>query len=268
MFLYSELLEIFPKFKKFFWKNLYQYLGTYKYPEWTFMNYGFDSQTEVPLLKQDEADRYCIQLYDKVVASQSLKDKKLLEVGCGRGGGLSYINRYYKPAVAFGIDLSATAIDFCRETHGRSIIFDVGDATNLSFSSESMDVIINVESSHCYPDLSKFFQEVYRVLKHDGVFLYADLCVASHKDEIEAKLQTAGFAIVEQESIVQGVLNALKLDNDRKQSMIKKNVPFFIRWPFIHFAGMVGSRPYRSFVNGTRQYNRYVLKKIGTNVAY
>lgn len=38
--------------------------------------------------------------------NKNLKGQNVLEVGCGRGGGLSYISRYLTPNLCIGIDYS------------------------------------------------------------------------------------------------------------------------------------------------------------------
>jgi len=66
-----------------------------------FMNYGWASldpeASPLGLQPEDEKDRYCIQLYDQVAGSVDLRRKDILEIGCGRGGGASWIMRYLQP---------------------------------------------------------------------------------------------------------------------------------------------------------------------------
>jgi SAM-dependent methyltransferase len=82
--------------------------------------------------------------------------KKVLEVGSGRGGGLSFLTRYFKPKDALGVDFSPVQVDACRKFHSDvpNITFEQGDAENLlevpGISEKLFDFIINVESSHCY----------------------------------------------------------------------------------------------------------------------
>ena len=49
-----------------------------------------------------------------------------------------------------------------------------GSALDLPFPDASFDVVLNVEASNDYGDRRRFFREVARVLKPDGIFLYAD----------------------------------------------------------------------------------------------
>ena len=48
------------------------------------------------------------------------------------------------------------------------------DAENLPFDDASFDVVINVESSHCYPHIDRFLSEVRRVLAPGGCFGIVD----------------------------------------------------------------------------------------------
>jgi ubiquinone/menaquinone biosynthesis C-methylase UbiE len=83
-----------------------------------FLNYGYEKLNGDPRLELkdiDESDRYCIQLYNHSVENSDLKGKTVLEVGCGRGGGASFISRYYKPECYVGLDITQSSIDFCNQ---------------------------------------------------------------------------------------------------------------------------------------------------------
>jgi SAM-dependent methyltransferase len=230
MFLYTRILEAFPRLKQRVFLALYQYLARYDHVSWTFMNYGHAPEMGRPLrlLTEDEADRYCIQLYEKVTSGVSLHGKAILEVGSGRGGGLSYLHRYRRPASSRGVDLSPLAVNFCNERHRRTgddLWFRTGDALALPYNEATFDVVVNVESSHCYPSRLAFFHEACR------------------------------------EDLTPGVLRALKLDDARKRTMINQLCPWILRRPVSAFAAVVGSRTYTSFVLGARQYTRWLAVK-------
>lgn len=36
-----------------------------------------------------------------------LSDKRILDLGCGRGGGLAFLAKYYEPELSVGLDFSA-----------------------------------------------------------------------------------------------------------------------------------------------------------------
>jgi len=268
--LYTRALEAFPGLKQRLFRLLYQYLGRYEYADWTFMNYGYKtplhSGEALQLFAHDEPDRYCIQLYDCVTAGAQLKGRSLLEIGCGRGGGLSYLHRYRRPRMSRGLDIAPRAVAVCRARHVHpgvgDLWFRVGDALATDYDDGAFDVVVNVESSHCYPSRCDFFLEVRRVLKPGGTFCYADLHETEAAAGIESALRDAGFAVIQREDLTPGVLRSLAADDSRKRELILARAPWFLRRAINSFAGVVGSRTHRSFVVGARQYTRWLLIKI------
>ena len=63
-------------------------------------------------------------------------------------------------------------------------LFQVADAEQLPFSSESFDRVTCRIAPHHFPDLSKFVFEVARVLKTGGLFLLID-CMAPSDEELD-----------------------------------------------------------------------------------
>lgn len=231
-----------------------------------FMNYGFqhlDEHIKVDLLDKDVKNRYCIQLYDHVIEKANLSDKDVLEVGSGRGGGASYINRYHKPKTYVGLDISTSIIDFCNMYYNEpGLSFVKGDATNLPFEKDSFDAVINVESARCYSKLSKFFNGVYHVLRNDGYFLFADMIEDDEIETMKHQLRTAGFTIEHKQDITQNVVAALNRDTQRRENLINDKIPGFMKKAFKQFAGTKDSERYESFVNGKFKYMSFVLRKI------
>jgi SAM-dependent methyltransferase len=268
--LYTRALEAFPRLKQRLFRLLYQYLGRYEYADWTFMNYGYytplHSGEALKLFAADEPDRYCIQLYECVTASAQLKGRSLLEIGCGRGGGLSYLHRYRGPRMSRGLDIAPRAVAVCRARHVHpgvgDLWFRVGDALATDYDDGAFDVVVNVESSHCYPSRFDFFLEVRRVLKPGGTFCYADLHETEAAAGIESALRDASFDVIQREDLTPGVLRSLAADDSRKREQILARAPWFLRRAFNCFAGVVGSRTHRSFVVGARQYTRWLLQKV------
>ena len=87
-----------------------------------FMNYGYRSADGAPLMELSEADvahRYCIQLYHVVAAARDLTGKRVLEVGCGRGDGASYVQGCLGPAETVGLDQSIKVTRKLNDTYDR-----------------------------------------------------------------------------------------------------------------------------------------------------
>jgi ubiquinone/menaquinone biosynthesis C-methylase UbiE len=253
-----------PGLQKSLWRRWYGYLaGHYGGADWTFMNYGFDDPASRPMLdSSDEPDRYCIQLYNHVAGAVPLRGLDVLEIGSGRGGGASFVARYLKPARMTGVDLSEEATRLCQRTHRvAGLDFKAGDAEQLPFESSVFDAAINVESSHCYPNLSRFFGEVARVLKPGGVFLYADF---RDRDKVAAwrrVLSDSGFTIETETDITERVVKALDCENDRKLALMDRAIPRILHGAVLDFAGVRGSKMYENFHSGALAYVSFVARK-------
>jgi len=65
-----------------------------------FLNIGYeeDPPMALPLAESDEPNRFHIQLYHRIATQADLGGKRVLEVGCGHGGGASYLSRTLRPA--------------------------------------------------------------------------------------------------------------------------------------------------------------------------
>jgi ubiquinone/menaquinone biosynthesis C-methylase UbiE len=270
----SLLFRVFDKLadvshvKKIIIRAWYQYLSELdKDASVTFMNYGYaqlDSQErEIELRPEDQANRYCIQLYQRVSGAVELRGKNVLEVGSGRGGGASFIARYLQPDSMTGVDFSSKAIAFCRSHyHDEGLSFLHGDAEKLPFPANSFDAVINVESSHCYNSMERFLREVTRVLRPGGHFLFADLRLREAMPLLREQLRGAGFSVLEEERINPNVLKALELDSERKLAIIRSKASKFMRGRVEEFAGLKGSPVYTRFETGEWEYMRFAMQKV------
>ena len=231
-----------------------------------FMNYGYASDNgefnDLNLKKEDEADRYSIQLYDHVAKNYDLRDKDILEVGSGRGGGASFLSRYYQPKTYTGLDISKKNRDFCNTHHNvNGLKFVKGYAEKLPFENASFDALVNVESARCYGSIPAFFGEVFRVLKPEGEFLFADMIKPEDIETINKQLDEARFVVAEKKNIRENVVKALVLDSKYRKERIDKKIPKFMQKSFYQFAGIEGSERFDAFDKNRIDYWSYTLKK-------
>ena len=247
-----------------FFRLLYWYISKVdKKSDITFMNYGYSKDNhEIALHEKDQKNKYSVQLYDFVANNIDIKGKDVLEVGCGRGGGLSYINRYLSPKTVTGIDLNNKAIKFCSKNYSdETNLFLQGNAESLQFENNSFDVVINVESSHRYNQMDKFLNEVFRVLKPDGYFLFADFRHQNVIESLKNQLKNSNFKIERHEIITTNVLEALKLSSNNTEKLIQKIVPKLMRSIGRKFAATEGTPTFNKFETRKYEYLFFVLTK-------
>ena len=246
------------------WRAWYELLGRLRRPDWAFMNYGYARVADGPaggptvdlaLDRADEPDRFCIQLYAHTLEGVDVAGRDVLEVGSGRGGGASWISRSLGPRSTTGVDFSSAAVALCRrERTGPGLRFVHGDAQALPFPDGSFDVVVNVESSHCYGSIEAFVAEVHRVLRPGGAFVWADLRGADAVASTRAQLASSGLVPVRDRDITAEVLHAMRLDDTRKAELVRRWIPRPFRWMFRPFAGLDGTRNFEGFAAGTLRY--------------
>jgi SAM-dependent methyltransferase len=231
----------------------------------TFLNFGYaaldSDDSGIAVEPGDRRDDYAIQLYYRVAGARDLRDKDVLEVGCGRGGGSSFIARYLHPRSITGVDLASSAIRFCRRRHRLDgLAFRQGNAEDLPFETGSFDAVVNVESSHCYPSFDRFLAEVARVLRPGGVFLIADLRRREHMGRMREQLGSV-FTIVEEACITPNVFRALELYSEERSALIHREVPTVLKRAMRNFAAVEGTPTFEAFRRRELEYVRFVLLK-------
>lgn len=251
--------------RKWFWRRIYNILSlTWRDHDWRFMNYGFVGEGQpFPLKAEDEEERFFIGLYHQAVDGLPLRGARVLEIGSGRGGGARYIARYYEPAQVIGLDYSPQTVRLARRLNAdaKALSFEVGDAEHLPFADGTFDIVINIESSHCYSNVSGFAKEVARVLKPGGWFTFADMRGKNAMDELTHQLDVPGMELVTECNISDRVVAALDAGEARKQHRINKQK--WMRGFMAEFAGSPGSKLYNALVAGDVVYSarRYQKRK-------
>ena len=227
------------------------------------MNYGFsDENLFIEINPEKERERYPAKLYHHTANQEDISEKIVLEVGSGRGGGASYISRYLKPRSVVGIDISKYAVRLCNSIHQYpNLSFCVGDSEKIPFESESFDVVLNVESSHCYGNIPLFLIKVKRVLKPGGFFLWADFRLTKEMPALFNCFLDSGLEKIREKNITKSVINALKKMSKERKEKIKKHVPKPIQPVFMSYTGIEGSEVYDSFIQKRLIYKSATFKK-------
>lgn len=102
-----------------------------------------------------------------------LKDKRILMLGCGTGEESVLLESFgADPKNIVGIDLSSNSIEIAKKSYP-DIEFIVGDMNSLPFDDNTFDFCYSSLAVHYSGTPNKVYNEVYRVLKSDGLFLFS-----------------------------------------------------------------------------------------------
>ncbi len=229
-----------------------------------YLTFGYretDAPTYSPIALPDPMlNRNCIKLVLELIGDLPLsEDDRVLDVGCGRGGTLAAIHRFYPTRSLTGLDLSPEAVAFNQRTHTwDGVNFVEGDAENLPFQDASFTLVTNVESSHSYPNLQAFYREVYRVLEPGGHFVYTDLFPTLLYDDCKDDLRRLGFEVLRDRDITRNVLKSCdEIGHTHLETFRDANDLEAMG----NFLGVPGSKVYNDMQEGHSLYTILKLRK-------
>ena len=182
-------------------------LGSDNY--YNYMNHGYYPPYK-KLFDYHKIFKHQASLYLHLFDDIDTKNKSLLEVGCGRGGGINLLSKMFDFKNIEACDLSEANINHCQK-YADGIKFKISNAENIDYEHNQFDIVINVESSHCYNYLDPFYSKVQKILKSGGVFLYTDLVEPEDIAYLEQRLSLC-FKNVKKEDITNNVRQACEHD--------------------------------------------------------
>ena len=101
---------------------------------------------------------------------------KVLEIGIGPGSNLKHYDNT-KVTSILGIDPSKELNQIAKkraEKNNLNIEFLIESASNLSAESKSIDTVVSTYALCSIPEPEKTLQEIKRVLKDDGIFIFSE----------------------------------------------------------------------------------------------
>ncbi|CAI9773704.1 unnamed protein product [Fraxinus pennsylvanica] len=116
--------------------------------------------------------------------------QKVLDVGCGIGGGDFYMAEEYGVHV-IGIDLSINMISFALERAiglKCAVEFEVADCTKKTYPDATFDVIYSRDTILHIQDKPALFKSFYKWLKPGGRVLISDYCKSSGSPSVDFAL--------------------------------------------------------------------------------
>jgi SAM-dependent methyltransferase len=228
-----------------------------------FLNYGYVPDQNPHYAQVSLPDHFLnknsVRLALELLGDCSLTGRRILDVGCGRGGTVSVIHRFFAPDRVTGIDLSSKAIAFCHANHKYArVSFLEADAERLPFQAEAFEIVTNLESSHSYPDIARFYSDVFRVLTHGGYFLYADLLETHRWTKSRGILGALGFTVERDRDITTNVLLSCdEIARSRTGAFGHEEAPVQVA----EFLAVPGSEVYEDMRKRSCTYRILKLKK-------
>jgi ubiquinone/menaquinone biosynthesis C-methylase UbiE len=229
------------------------------------LNYGYapSAESDAPALgPSDEPMRHYLQLYAFVAGAVDLEGRDLLEISCGYGGGAAYVARRWRPRRCIGVDLTEAPLRLAKQRFASERLgFLAGRADRLGLAPTSFDAVLSIEASHCYPSITMFFREVFRVLRPGGYLVLADYRPVTAIDTLNAEIDQSGLRLEGERDITANILRSLEETHDQRKAWIARYGPFWLRPLMDQLAGVRGSIIYRGFLAGRIVYKRYLLRK-------
>lgn len=130
-----------------------------------------------------------IVILDFLKYKNRIKGKKVLEVGCGNGGGAILINKFFKPSKITGIDIDPRMINIAKSMKSKRCSFRTGDASSLNYKSNSFAGIFDFSIIHHLSNWKGAIEEIYRVLDNGGIAFIEDLSIESFQNPIVKRFQ-------------------------------------------------------------------------------
>ncbi|CAI5746950.1 unnamed protein product [Peronospora destructor] len=199
------------------------------------------------------ADKYQLQLYDNLLdvdgQHEVRRDKtfRILDLGCGSGGGLCELQSLYPKAEVIGVDISLQALERSKEVwkHFTEMkpelqkkklqLYHDSCERMKGLVTHSVDVAVSVQSLQEVHNLDKAVNEISRVLKPRGLLFIADFippdAAVDHVDHsllsptLSAQNKAPVFEIVQEQLVSFEAAMGAKLSSSSTRKLIHKFMP-------------------------------------------
>lgn len=134
---------------------------------------AFDKQADS--YDYDIKGEHARRMYDKIMnVLNDITYSNFLDLGCGTGEMIKIILEHNKNKIGYGIDISKKMIQVAKRKLPETVSLKVGDSEKLPYEDEYFDVVYCNDSFHHYPRPKNVINEVFRVLKKEGIFIVCD----------------------------------------------------------------------------------------------
>eukprot|EP00347_Sterkiella_histriomuscorum_P016166 403354232 len=265
--------------RKLIWKAVYNLFAWYMQNETklTSFNCGYAILTQTGetiklVAKNDRKNQFQYQMYHFAALGvknlEALSDKRILDVGSGRGGGLAFLSKYYEPIEAVGIDFSHQNIRFCNQRFREieNLFYYQGDAEKLHktkfLKNQVFDLVLCIETFHCLSNPFNTLRNMRPLIEeNNGSVIIVDIFYKKDLERMETIFKDALYQIEKKEILTINVKHSMNLDKSRSERLIQtiSENKYIVRILRNFLASAEESRTYQD-LGKTKEYICYVLK--------
>eukprot|EP01084_Bolivina_argentea_P022100 41075_1 len=239
--------------------------------DYELMNWGYHNALAENSFNDGNKEAFKQELYSKMIENINMKKKerhKLLEIGCGKGGGMKHLincDKLNSKMEIVGIDISnANVLHASKLCNHKMVKFFRGSALDLqsvpALKKIWFDYIINVESSHCYGDFNLFVENAYSVLKTGGIFSICDMRLKPGWNTIEELFKNSNkWKIIELTDITENVIKSCTMSSSLYKNAEKGGTLFGL-WNY--YWCTTDSENFKGLIQGKREYKLIRVQKL------
>ncbi len=116
----------------------------------------------------DRLDNISRAAFYSKITNLDLKNKNVLDMACGDGSDLVEYEK--RGGICFGCDTSENLIDLAKQKS--SALLSVQDMRKTNYKNDSFDIVLSKYAIGTAENVQEVFDEVARVLKPGGIFVY------------------------------------------------------------------------------------------------
>jgi len=134
----------------------------------------------------------CAELFT-FLEKEQIQNKRVLDIGCGAGADMIYLNQIFSPKEITGIDISEEMIGLANQRFSQTHLKAIKTSIEEFSDPQKYDLILSNAVIHLNQGKTPIFQKIYDLLEDEGEFLCADFMTQTpvHPKLIQ-EFQTSG----------------------------------------------------------------------------
>jgi ubiquinone/menaquinone biosynthesis C-methylase UbiE len=156
------------------------------------VHWGYFASPDAPDVSDEGFLAAAAAMTERMALASGVRDGlRILDVGCGFGGTIAYLNERLVDCRLVGLNIDERQLVRARELtpagRGNGVEFVAGDACAMPFGDGAFDAVLAVECVFHFPSRRTFFGEARRVLRAGGTLTVSDFVVDEARlDEMNA----------------------------------------------------------------------------------